>query len=339
MSGSPSATSAMMRRLEERRKADDGAAAAASASRPVARQPSMGSIERQPSMSSPRHRWHQKGRVPGQARSQPSRAAATAGAASVAAALKSERPDEDVLRLWKEKEKEKLRVEQEEEERRQQMEPLRLAQLRLAEQAQQRRRQEEERARQQRDGGPRGTSARRPDDDRAGLDLSPLSRVDAEQEDRAARVESVMRNIELFRVFKSAKRADFASAMRFMEVGAGEDIIKEGTQGDAFYIVEHGQARVSKLDEHGESQDLVTLGPGKHFGELALLDNSPRAATVTALTGVSLLVLARDDFTRILGPMVRSQPLPLTPENFSHRLCIAHVLPFSGKFLREQTVR
>ena len=148
-----------------------------------------------------------------------------------------------------------------------------------------------------------------------------------------------MRNIELFRVFKSAKRADFASAMRFMEVGAGEDIIKEGTQGDAFYIVEHGQARVSKLDEHGESQDLVTLGPGKHFGELALLDNSPRAATVTALTGVSLLVLARDDFTRILGPMVRSQPLPLTPENFSHRLCIAHVLPFSGKFLREQTVR
>ena len=328
MSGSPSATSAMMRRLEERRKADDGAAAAASASRPVARQPSMGSIERQPSMSSPRHRWHQKGGAPGQARSQPSRAAATAGAASVAAALKSERPDEDVLRLWKEKEKEKLRVEREEEERRQQMEQLRLAQLRLAEQAQQRRRQEEERA--------RGTSA---DDDRAGLDLSPLSRVDAEQEDRAARVESVMRNIELFRVFKSAKRADFASAMRFMEVGAGEDIIKEGTQGDAFYIVEHGQARVSKLDEHGESQDLVTLGPGKHFGELALLDNSPRAATVTALTGVSLLVLARDDFTRILGPMVRSQPLPLTPENFSHRLCIAHVLPFSGKFLREQTVR
>ena len=336
MSGSPSATSAMMRRLEERRKADDGAAAAASASRPVARQPSMGSIERQPSMSSPRHRWHQKGRVPGQARSQPSRAAATAGAASVAAALKSERPDEDVLRLWKEKEKEKLRVEREEEEHRQQMEQLRLAQLRLAEQAQQRRRQEEqERARQQRDERPRGAAA----DGQAGLDLSPLSRVEAKQEDRAARVESVMRNIELFRVFKSAKRADFASAMRFMEVGAGEDIIKEGTQGDAFYIVEHGQARVSKLDEHGESQDLVTLGPGKHFGELALLDNSPRAATVTALTGVSLLVLARDDFTRILGPMVRSQPLPLTPENFSHRLCIAHVLPFSGKFLREQTVR
>ena len=75
-----------------------------------------------------------------------------------------------------------------------------------------------------------------------------------------------------------------------------------------------------------------------HFGELALLDNSPRAATVTALTGVSLLVLARDDFTRILGPMVRSQPLPLT-RRISHRLCIAHVLPFSEKFLREQTVR
>jgi len=337
MSGSPSATSAMMRRLEERRADGGAAAAAAAASRPVVRQPSMGSIERQPSMSSPRHRWHQKGGAPGPARSQPSRAAATAGAASVAAALKSERPeDEDVLRLWKEKEEEKLRVEREEEEHRQQMEQLRLAQLRLAEQAQQRRRQEEqERARQQRDEGPRGAAA---DGDQAGLDLSPLSRVEAEQEDRAARVESVMRNIELFRVFKSAKRADFASAMRFMEVGAGEDIIKEGTQGDAFYIVEHGQARVSKLDEHGESQDLVTLGPGKHFGELALLDNSPRAATVTALTGVSLLVLARDDFTRILGPMVRSQAPSLT-RRISHRLCIAHVLPFSGKFLREQTVR
>jgi CRP-like cAMP-binding protein len=121
--------------------------------------------------------------------------------------------------------------------------------------------------------------------------------------DRAQRVAAVMQNIEIFRVFKPARRRYLAEAMSLLEVDAGEEIIAEGEEGDAFYIIESGRTRVSKKDDDGVPQTLVDLGAGQHFGELALLENAPRAATVTAIDAVALLVLSRDDFVGIIGKM------------------------------------
>lgn len=50
-------------------------------------------------------------------------------------------------------------------------------------------------------------------------------------------------------------------------------------------------------------QEVMRLGPTKYFGELALLRGEPRAATVAALTETSLLMLAREDFNLLLGPL------------------------------------
>jgi CRP/FNR family transcriptional regulator, cyclic AMP receptor protein len=66
-------------------------------------------------------------------------------------------------------------------------------------------------------------------------------------------------------------------------VAAGADVVREGDHGDTFYVVLSGEAGVWRTGER-----VGTVGPGDHFGELALLDPAPRAATVRADTNMEL---------------------------------------------------
>jgi len=75
------------------------------------------------------------------------------------------------------------------------------------------------------------------------------------------------------------------------EVPAGEVVIREGDPGDRFYVVESGRTTAT----HGD-QVLSSQGPGDPFGEIALLRDVPRTATVTADEPSVLLYLERDAF-------------------------------------------
>src|SRR5207247_3257521 len=71
----------------------------------------------------------------------------------------------------------------------------------------------------------------------------------------------------------------------------GEPIVTQGQQGDSFYVVAAGELAVTV-----DGRDVITLGDGDSFGEIALLRNVPRTATVRALVDSSLVVVHRDDF-------------------------------------------
>jgi hypothetical protein len=76
-----------------------------------------------------------------------------------------------------------------------------------------------------------------------------------------------------------------------LQLDAGTVIVREGDEGDRFYIVAEGTVEVTS-----ESGSASTLAAGDHFGEIALIRESPRTATVTAKTPVVLYALDRDDF-------------------------------------------
>lgn len=85
--------------------------------------------------------------------------------------------------------------------------------------------------------------------------------------------------------------------------GAGRIVVREGDRGDCFYLIQDGRAEVLQADGDRTVQ-VALLGPGDYFGEIALLRNVPRTATVRAVEDLGLLSLGRDDFERLLAPQM-----------------------------------
>ena len=81
--------------------------------------------------------------------------------------------------------------------------------------------------------------------------------------------------------------ADVAVAL----VGAGQDVFRQGDAGDRFYVIEEGEA-----DVVGDGDLISVLTTGDCFGEIALLRNTPRTATIRARTPLRLFALERSAF-------------------------------------------
>ena len=79
------------------------------------------------------------------------------------------------------------------------------------------------------------------------------------------------------------------------QVEAGKVIVREGTPGEEFYLIAEGTVSVTLRDK-----ELAKLTAGDFFGEMALVDQGPRAATITAETPVSLLVLGSREFATLI---------------------------------------
>ena len=79
--------------------------------------------------------------------------------------------------------------------------------------------------------------------------------------------------------------------MRESRFSEGEAITTEGESGVGFFVIQDGNATVSK-----RGQIIRTLGPGEYFGEIALIDEGPRSATVVATTDLRCRALAAWEF-------------------------------------------
>lgn len=76
---------------------------------------------------------------------------------------------------------------------------------------------------------------------------------------------------------------------------AGETIVAEGQTGLGLYCIQSGVVKVTKASPHGE-QELRTMRTGESFGELALIDDKPRSATVTAVEPTTAVLLDKSQF-------------------------------------------
>jgi ATP-binding cassette subfamily B protein len=82
---------------------------------------------------------------------------------------------------------------------------------------------------------------------------------------------------------------------------AGQVIFRQGEPGDRFYIVVRGQVDVLTTDPAGRERRLSTLTDGDYFGEIALLEEVPRTATIRARTSVVCLTLERKHFLDLVA--------------------------------------
>lgn len=102
-------------------------------------------------------------------------------------------------------------------------------------------------------------------------------------------------SVPLFADLAGADLEQIAAAMTAQEVAAGGPLMRQGDPGDSLYLIAEGRVRV-----HIGAQELATLGPGAVVGEMALLDDQPRSANVTALERVRVFKLDRLDFEMLL---------------------------------------
>jgi CRP-like cAMP-binding protein len=109
-----------------------------------------------------------------------------------------------------------------------------------------------------------------------------------------------LRQLPAFAALGSDDLAEVREHGSWRNLAPGEEIIEEGAEGDAFYAIRAGQVDVTK-----EGELLRTLGPGAHFGEVALLENVPRTATVVARTPVRVFELDREGFDRVVANAFR----------------------------------
>ena len=124
----------------------------------------------------------------------------------------------------------------------------------------------------------------------------PLRRLDASVAAPAAELE-LLRGIPIFAPLPPVTLEQLAARLSHVQVTAGREIFRRGDPGDRFYAIGAGEVEV-ELD----GRPARTLGPGAYFGEIALLRDVPRTATVTARTPVELYALERDDFiTAVTG--------------------------------------
>lgn len=122
-------------------------------------------------------------------------------------------------------------------------------------------------------------------------------------------------------MFSDLSRAELGALWSFFKIidhGPGSDVLVEGRSGSGFHLIVEGTAIVSR------KRAKVTLGPGKFFGELSMIDEGPRTATVTAGDALQTAMIDRHEFK----VLVASKP------NLAWKL-IVHL---SGRLREEQSL-
>mmetsp|Transcript_107657 Transcript_107657/g.322012 ORF Transcript_107657/g.322012 Transcript_107657/m.322012 type:complete len:409 (+) Transcript_107657:37-1263(+) len=121
---------------------------------------------------------------------------------------------------------------------------------------------------------------------------------------RRERYEDFLKRVPVLESLEAYELTSMCDALQTVNCKKGETIVKQGDAGDKFFILEDGECRASKVYvPDTPAQEVMQYKSGDYFGELALLTNEPRAASVVASTDCRLLTLSRKTFKMLLGPL------------------------------------
>jgi CRP-like cAMP-binding protein len=109
--------------------------------------------------------------------------------------------------------------------------------------------------------------------------------------------------VPLFLRLSAEERAALTGAAQVRRYPPGSRIVIQGDEGERFFALRSGEVSVERELESGMVKEVARLGPGDCFGELALLEQTPRTATVRAVTETVALTLSREDFAKVRGTL------------------------------------
>jgi MFS family permease len=127
------------------------------------------------------------------------------------------------------------------------------------------------------------------------LGLARLQALDATLEVRSREI-GVLRSAPMLRALPAVTIEQLARHVEHVTIEPGEPVCVQGEPGETFYVIETGEAEV-----FGDGMLVRTLGPGDSFGEIALIRDSPRTATVVARTTIDASSLARAHFLPVVS--------------------------------------
>ena len=115
-----------------------------------------------------------------------------------------------------------------------------------------------------------------------------------------ASIDFLSLNVPILSRLKDKELRIVEKYMQLIDVISGEVIFQEGDKGDYVFFVLEGSLDVLKKSETGEEIVISTLSRGRSIGEMSVIDELPRSATVKSRTKATLLTLSRDKFNYIL---------------------------------------
>lgn len=132
--------------------------------------------------------------------------------------------------------------------------------------------------------------------------------------DRHGGINERLASVPLFAELDRKHLQEISSLTTEVEVAAGKELIHEGEIGHEFIIVLEGEAEVRVGD-----QVIARRGPGEYFGEIALISNRRRTASVTAVTPMRLEVIARPEFQTMLhdNPAIARELLAIAADRLA----------------------
>ncbi len=104
----------------------------------------------------------------------------------------------------------------------------------------------------------------------------------------------------LFKDFSDKEIALLAKYVEEKTMEAPSPLFLENMKGESMYLVVKGRVRLSKMLSEGMEKTLTTLGPGDYFGEMALVEEGPRAVSAFIVESAQILTLKRADFEKLM---------------------------------------